>query len=480
MTSTEREPRPLRLYDTYTRKLEELRPLHPPEVRLYTCGPTVHDYAHIGNFRTYVFEDVLRRYLRYKGFQVVQVMNITDVEDKIIAKANAQGVTIATYTERFTRAFFEDLATLRIEPAEHYPCATGYVPEMIALIERLTERGITYVSEGSVYFRIASFPAYGRLSGIDPAEVRPGARVDVDEYDKEDARDFVLWKAARAGEPAWDSPWGPGRPGWHIECSAMSMKLLGEEFDIHTGGADNVFPHHENEIAQSVMATGKAFARRWVHSEWLLVDGEKMSKSKGNFYTVRDVIARGVAPLALRMLLVQHHYKTPLNFTFESLAHAAAGLERLRTTVNRLHDEPAAGSEDLASDLSVAERGFEEAMDEDLNTNAAMAALFTLAHRLHTAMDRHELSAAGRAAALALIGRLDTVVGLLEREEVELPAPLAEMCAARYGARKERNWAESDRLRDALAEAGVAVEDTRVGMRLTFEGKPVRWNPPGD
>ncbi len=321
-------PRPS-FYNTLGRRLEPLETGEPGVARIYTCGPTVYGHAHIGNLRTFLFEDILRRSLEYLGYEVVQVMNLTDIDDKTILGAAEKGVTLDEYTQPFIDSFFEDLATLHVEPAEQYPKATEHVPEMIALVEALVEKGYAYPSEGSIFFRIANDEDYGRLSGFNLDQVRQGERVASDEYEKEDARDFVLWKGAKPGEPSWDSPWGPGRPGWHLECSAMSMKYLGETFDIHSGGVDNIFPHHENEIAQSESATGKPFARHWLHSEHLIVDGEKMSKSLGNFYTLKQLLERGAKPRAIRYLFLSVHYKKKLNFTFDSLDDARAALKRI-------------------------------------------------------------------------------------------------------------------------------------------------------
>src|SRR5258705_4462847 len=319
----------LRFYNTLTRQDEEFVPLRAGEVRLYTCGPTVYDYAHIGNFRTYLWEDLLRRYLRYRGYRVTQAMNLTDVDDKTIANAREAGLTLEDYTRKYIHAFFEDVEALGIEKAEHYPRATAYIPQMARLIRRLQDKGHLYDSRGSLYFRISTFPGYGRLSGVDPAAAAGQTRIDSDEYEKDNPRDFAVWKAARDDEPSWDTEVGRGRPGWHIEFSAMSMELLGETFDIHTGGVDNVFPHHENEIAQSEAATGKPFVRYWMHAAHLIVDGEKMSKSKGNFHTLRDLAARGFDLRAIRYLLLSVHYRKPLNFTFEGLSQCAAALGRL-------------------------------------------------------------------------------------------------------------------------------------------------------
>ena len=330
----------IRFHNTLSRCKEEFRPLVDGEVRLYTCGPTVYDYAHIGNFRAYVWEDLLRRYLKASGYRVTQVMNITDVDDKTIRGAREAGASLEEFTARYIEAFFEDLDALGIERAEHYPRATRHIPEMIALIERLHETGHAYESKGSHYFRLDSFPTYGRLARLDREGMIENFRVDSDEYEKSDVRDFVLWKARKEGEPCWETPLGPGRPGWHVECSAMSMKYLGESFDIHTGGADNVFPHHENEIAQSEAATGKRFVRTWMHCAHLVVNGEKMSKSKGNFYTLRDLQRQGHDPQAIRYLLVSQHYRKPLNFTLDGIAWAAANLNRLGDCRRRLR-EPA-------------------------------------------------------------------------------------------------------------------------------------------
>ncbi len=318
-----------RFYNTLTRRVEEFEPLEAGRVRMYTCGPTVHDHTHIGNFRTFVWEDLLRRSLEHLGYEVTQVMNITDVDDKTIRKSLAEGVSLAEYTERYTRSFFEGLDLLKVKRAEHYPRATAHIPEMIRIIEVLRDKGMTYDSQGSIYYRIASFPGYGRLSGVERRELLDGARIDSDEYEKESARDFALWKSSKPGEPAWDSPFGAGRPGWHIECSAMSIKYLGETFDIHTGGVDNIFPHHENEIAQSEAYTGKPFVRYWLHAAHLMVESEKMAKSLGNFFTLRELLEKGYDARAIRWLLLGTHYRRNLNFTFDGIAQAAREVGRL-------------------------------------------------------------------------------------------------------------------------------------------------------
>jgi len=458
----------MRIFNTLTRRLEDFVPREPGRVGLYTCGPTVYDFAHIGNFRTYVWEDLLRRTLKFLGFTVTQVMNITDIEDKIIAKAIAQGVGLRDVTEPFVAAFFEDLAVLSIEKAEHYPRATEHIAEMIAIAQTLEAKGLTYVSQGSLYFRIDAFRSYGRLSNLENREIKVGARVDSDEYDKDDARDFVLWKGHKEGEPSWDSPFGPGRPGWHLECSAMSMKYLGESFDLHTGGVDNIFPHHENEIAQSEGATGHPFVKYWMHAAHLMVDGEKMAKSKGNFYTVRGLIADGHDPRAIRYLLLTTHYRTSLNFTFEALARAASELQRFDALHARLAEAPRPAGRDEAFDAKVAaiEAEVRAALGDDLNVSGATGGLFRLVREANAAMDRNELpteSAATLSAALALI---DTVFGVLAPKPAELLGPEIEaLIADRQAARKAKNFAESDRIRDLLGARGIVLEDTPSGVR---------------
>src|SRR6201987_553063 len=329
----------IRFHDTLTDRLEPLKPVHEDEVRIYTCGPTVYDFAHIGNFRTFVFQDILRRFLRSAGYRVLQVMNLTDVDDRIIANAAAAKLTLREYTEKYIEAFLEDMRSLNLEMPEELVRATDHIEDMVALIERLSQKGFTYTSDGSIYFRIAKFPDYGKLSKIHVEGMQTGARVDMDRYDKDNARDFALWKAPKLGEHFWETPIGPGRPGWHIECSAMAMKYLGDTLDIHSGGVDLTFPHHENEIAESEAATGKPFARYWLHAEHLLVDGEKMAKSHGNFFTLRDLFARGHKPSTIRFLLLSVPYRRQLNFTEEGLLQARNSTERLRNFVTRLKAE---------------------------------------------------------------------------------------------------------------------------------------------
>jgi cysteinyl-tRNA synthetase len=457
----------MRIFNTLSRRIEELVPLEPGHVRLYTCGPTVYDFAHIGNFRTYVWEDLLRRTLKHVGFKVTQVMNITDIEDKIIAKAAAQKTTIGAMTEPFVRAFFEDLDTLAIERAEFYPRATEHIPEMIAVAQELERAGHTYVSHGSLYFRIDSFDGYGRLSNLEQREIRVGARVDSDEYDKDDARDFVLWKGHKEGEPSWPSPFGPGRPGWHLECSAMSMKYLGPSFDLHTGGVDNIFPHHENEIAQSEGATGHPFVTYWMHAAHLMVDGGKMAKSKGNFHTLRDLVAEGHSARALRYLLLTTHYRSPLNFTFDALSRAAQELQRFDALSARLAQEPAVegGDADFEAKVAAFSSDFKDALADDLSVSGAQGALFRLVREANSALDRRELPQGSAAKLLDALGRADGVFAVLTPAKELLAPEIETLIERRAAARAARDFAESDRIRDLLAEKGIVLEDTPQGVR---------------
>jgi cysteinyl-tRNA synthetase len=453
-------------FNTLSRKKEEFVPLVPGKVGLYTCGPTVHDYAHIGNFRTYTFEDLLRRYLQWRGYEVTQVMNVTDVDDKTIRKSREQGVTLGEYTKKYTDAFFEDIDTLRIQRAHVYPRATEHVGLMVELIEKLEEKGHTYVSEGDVYYSIATFPGYGKLSGFDISRVKPGARVAVDEYEKEDARDFALWKGHREGEPSWPSPWGDGRPGWHIECSAMSMKYLGETFDIHTGGVDNMFPHHENEIAQSEGATGKPFARYFLHSEHLILgEGEKMSKSLGNFYTVRDLTEKGYDPTAIRYLLLSTHYRRQLPFTVELLDSAAESVRRLQDFYRRVKEYDADGPDDLAGNIEEAVQAFGSALDDDLSIAEALAAVFDLVRDGNRAMDESALSKTGRSKLQGALENINSVLDVMNPVKAELDAEVEALIAEREKAREAKDFARADDIRDELAAMGIELEDTATGTR---------------
>ena len=455
----------MRIYNTLTRRMETLQPAEPGHVRLYTCGPTVYDYAHIGNFRTYVWEDLLRRTLKLLGMRVTQVMNITDVEDKIINKMVTEGLTLEQATAPFIEAFFADLDALFIERAEEYPRATEHVPEMIALAEELVRKGLTYESKGSLYFRISGFESYGRLSNLDNRELKSGARVDSDEYEKDDARDFVLWKAERPGEPGWDSPFGRGRPGWHLECSAMAMKYLGQTFDLHTGGVDNIFPHHENEIAQSEGATGKPFVRYWMHAAHLLVDSEKMAKSKGNFYKLRELLEQGHDARAVRLLLLSTHYRTPLNFTFEALERATGEVQRLDDLASRLERAPGdeGRNEGFDARLVQLKSEFEASLADDLNISGALGALFRVAREANVALDKQRLPMGSRRALQEALVWFDSVLGIMERPPDEPDEQIDDLVRRREEAREARDFAEADRIRDELTANGIQLEDTPQG-----------------
>ena len=460
----------MKLFNTLGRRVDTLAPIDAGHVRMYTCGPTVYNVAHIGNLRTFVFEDVLRRAMLLSGLRVTQVMNLTDVDDKTIRGANAEGLPLGEFTEKYAAAFFRDLAALNVQPAEQYPRATDHVPEMIALIETLRDRGHTYESDGSVWFRISTFPDYGKLSQIDLTQMRRGDRVSDDEYEKEDVKDFALWKGAKPGEPTWPSPFGEGRPGWHIECSAMSMKYLGPHFDIHTGAVDNIFPHHENEIAQSEGATGERFVNLWVHSEHLIVDGEKMSKSKGNFYTLADVLARHGDPAALRYLFLSVPYRKKLNFTWEGLTGAATAVDRIRTAAARLSELAAANVEKAgAFDAAARSRDFlaefRGALEDDLNTPEALGAVFPFLREVNTSIDGGAIDSAGAAAARSALEQVDRVLGVLPAGTESLSAEVEEQIAARNAARNRRDFAEADRIRNALASRGIVLEDGPSGTR---------------
>jgi cysteinyl-tRNA synthetase len=462
--------RQLRLFNTLSAAKEPLVPLHPPEVRFYACGPTVYNRAHVGNFRTFVAIDVLRRTLRHLGYRVCEVMNVTDVDDRIIERASAAGQDLASFTAPYLRGFEEDMATLRVERPEHMPRATDHIPEMIALVERLTARGHTYAAEGSVYFRIASFPEYGRLARVDTGGIQDGARVDTDKYDKENARDFVLWKF-KGDEPPWaqwEAPFGRGRPGWHIECSAMSMKYLGETLDLHAGGEDLVFPHHENEIAQSECASGRPFARHWLHAKHLLIDNETMSKSKGNFVTIPELVAQGHSAQAIRYALAGAHYGTPFNFGLEALHHAKAALERVHGLVTRL-DEVARDGEAGPAEAACAEarEAFDAALIDDLNTPKALAAVHGLVRRANALLAEGALTRAGASRVRSEIGVMDGVIGsLVPAGGADQLSPAEQsLLDERQRARKQREFARADAARATLEGLGVVLEDTPQGTR---------------
>ena len=462
----------LRFHNTLTQELEPFHPLRDNTVRMYTCGPTVYNFVHIGNFRTFTFQDLLRRWLRYRGFALNHVMNVTDVDDKIINNAAREGKSIEEYTAGFTKAFFDDAAALRLERPEHVAHATRHIGEMVDAIQELADKGCTYESEGSTYFRIASFPGYGKLSHNDFTGIRSGARLDVDEYDKADARDFVLWKAKRGDEPSWPTPFGDGRPGWHIECSAMAMHYLGETLDIHAGGIDLVFPHHENEIAQSESITGRPFARFWMHSEHLHIESQKMSKSLGNFFTLRDLLNRGYQPETIRYALASVPYRKKLNFTIDGLTMAANSIERLRDFELRIASTrllPGRNGE-MTERSREAIRRFEEGMDDDLNTAEAAAAIFEYVRAVNTAIDENLFCEENRWEAAKVLEVFDSVFDVLKPSGGNGADGLSDdaidtLIAERNAVRKAKNFARSDEIRAELQAQGIILEDTKDGVR---------------
>jgi cysteinyl-tRNA synthetase len=459
----------LRLYNTLTRAKEEFQPVHPGEVRIYTCGPTVYDYAHIGNFRAFVFADILRRYLIYKGYRVTQVMNLTDIDDKTIRGARQANTSLSDYVKFYSTAFFEDLQTLNIERAEHYPAATEHIPEMVALIQRLLERGYAYQAGGSVYFKVDAFPEYGKLSYLEERQLQAGAsgRVDADEYEKEDVRDFALWKGwtEEDGDVYWETEFGKGRPGWHLECSAMSMKYLGTPIDIHAGGIDLVFPHHENEIAQSEAAMGQRFVRYWVHCQHLLVNNQKMSKSLGNFYTLRDLLKQGHKARAIRYSLLSTHYRQAQNFTLDGLASAEAAVQRLQDFMANV--QTAEGTGTSVEGLSKrATQQFEEGMDDDLNISLGLAAIFEFVRDVNRLLADGRLSRDNAPSVMATMRQFDRVLGLLDDADTAPDADVERLVQAREQARKRRDFATADRLRAEITALGYVIEDTPRGSRL--------------
>ncbi|MBU4443947.1 cysteine--tRNA ligase [bacterium] len=457
---------PTRFYNTMTRKKEEFKPIRPGVVRMYTCGPTVYNFAHIGNFRAYIFEDLLRRYLKFKGYDVTQVMNITDVDDKIIRDSNKTGIPIAEYTKPYRAAFFEDLDALRIERAEHYPAATDHIPEMVQLIQILLEKGIGYRSDdGSVYFKVSAYPDYGKLAHLNIEEMRRGSRVQSDEYEKEEIRDFALWKSWKEedGEVYWKTELGKGRPGWHIECSAMSTKYLGNHFDIHTGGVDNIFPHHENEIAQSEAATGEKFVNYWLHCEHLMVESDKMSKSAGNFYRLRELLDKGIDPAAIRYTLLSTHYRLKLNFTFDKLEAAGKNITRLRDFIKSLSGEFKKGQLQVNDIIEKYLAEFESALDDDLNISGALGAVFSLMHEINVFRQSAELYSEDARVILKTLEKIDSILNVLTEEKEKFSDEETQLIEARATARKERNWAEADRIRDQLLNLGIILEDTPHG-----------------
>ncbi|MCX7881818.1 MAG: cysteine--tRNA ligase [Brevinematales bacterium] len=458
----------LSFYNSLSRMEEEFVPLEKGKVRLYTCGPTVYNYPHIGNLRTFLFEDLLKRWLLYRGYQVTHVMNLTDVDDKTIRNSLSQNMSLTDYTALYKQAFFEDIRTLHILPADFYPEATAYIPQMITIIQDLLKNGYAYETEDGVYFKIASFPSYGKLAHLDTSSLKAAAsgRLSADEYDKESVSDFALWKkwTPEDGNVKWPSPFGEGRPGWHIECSAMSLSLLGETIDIHCGGIDNLFPHHENEIAQSECYTGKPFVRYWLHAAHLIVDGEKMSKSKGNFYTLRDLLAKGLSPRAIRYALITTHYRKPLNFTFDLARQAEASLKRIDDFLFALRHVQQSGIPDPSLHTTFLEkkRAFEESMDHDLNIAEAMGHLFDIIRAFYEHQSRATLANAEEI--LSFFVSLENVLGFIEGSSSETLSPEEEaLFQARIEAKKNKDYAKADSLREELLRRGIEVRDTPQG-----------------
>jgi len=474
----------IRFYNTLTGRVEPFEPIEPGVVKLYTCGPTVYDFPHIGNWRAYAFEDLLKRFLLFSGFKVTHVMNITDVDDKTIRGANAKGVGLEEYTRPFIEAFRKDRDTLNILPADHYPRATEHIREMVEIIKVLLEKGFAYRRDGSIYFAIDKFPSYGGLSKINLEDLRPGSRGDADEYEKESVHDFALWKAPKEGEPSWDEGIGPGRPGWHIECSAMSSKYLGRTFDIHCGGVDNIFPHHENEIAQSEAANGVKFVNYWLHCHHLVVDGEKMAKSKGNFYTLSDILATGYDPLDVRYLLISTHYRKMLNFTFEALEQAKAARSRLGNFLGDLEDvtkEPD-GNQDVRPLVENARAGFVAGLEDDLNISESLAALFSLVKMIYPLFSQGEISRRQAETVLGFFSSVEnvlavkpspvrsasgTVTGVSDAggKATVLESEVQAKIEARRKARTDKNFALADAIRQELLSQGILLEDTKDGVR---------------
>lgn len=457
----------MRFLNTLGNQNQEFVPREPGKVYLYTCGPTVHDHAHIGNFRTFLFEDILRRYLEYQGYEVKHVMNITDVDDKTILKARKQNLSLRDYTEIYTQKFFQDRDILKIVPAHFYPRATDHIPEMIDMIQKLLANGHAYQSRDSVYFRLTTFPQYGKLSGIESGELIDGYRIDSDEYSKESPKDFVLWKGSKEDEDWWDSPFGKGRPGWHIECSAMSLKYLGIPIDIHCGGVDNIFPHHENEIAQSEAALGGTFVNYWLHSAHLIVEGEKMAKSKGNFFTVRDLLEEGHDPVVLRYLLMSVHYRKQLNFGDDTLVQAKGSLSRLKDFLYRLKNESFSEgkSPEVESLVQKTMQSFEDSLNDDLNISGALAALFELIRDVNKLADGKNFLAGDIPGVHAAIRKMDRVFGIAVFPEDSVSEDVESWIEKRNEARRKKDFKAADEIRQKLLQQGIVLEDTPSGTR---------------
>lgn len=458
----------IQFFNTLSGKLEPFKPITPGKIKLYTCGPTVYDYAHIGNFRAYIFEDLLKRFLVFMGYKVIHVMNITDVDDKTIKGANAEGVTLQEYTKKYTDSFFEDIKILNIAKADHYPKATEHIPDMVKMIQGLIQKGYAYKKDGSIYFSIAKFPDYGKLSKMDLKELRPGRRIESDEYDKESAQDFALWKNKKEGEPFWETEIGSGRPGWHIECSVMSSKYLGETFDIHCGGVDNIFPHHENEIAQSEAYSGKTFVKTWLHCRHLIVDGEKMSKSKGNYYTLRDLLKKNPDTSALRFLLLSTNYRKMFNFTFDALKQASASLQRIKDFLYEIENRSFEEGENkriskLINDMN---KKFKRGLSDDLNISVALTAIFEMIRKVNTLIFQGKVYRTDAENLVSSIHSLDQVLAVLpEEKEMGLPPEMMSRIEKREKARRENNYKLADEIRKELLQHGIILEDAKDGVR---------------
>jgi len=464
----------LKFYNTLSGEKEVFVPLKDKFAGIYSCGPTVYGFTHIGNLRAYVFTDVLRRYLEFKGYTVRQVMNITDLDDKTIRASKEQGVSLREYTDKYIRFFFEDIDLLRIKRADVYPRVTDHINEMADMVKLLLDKGYAYRKDGSVYFKVSEFPDYGKLAKIDISRIKPGVTVEADEYEKEDVRDFALWKEKKESEPFWVTEIGEGRPGWHIECSAMSIKYLGATIDIHTGGIDNIFPHHQNEIAHSEAATGQKFVRYWMHCEHLLVDNKKMSKSLGNIITLRDVMNRGYRPEALRYLFVFSHYRSRLNFTWESIGHASNILNRLNQFVERLkgYNSKSKSNEEITMLTSRHAQRFETEMDNDLNTPGAFASIFDMVGEVNAAIEKEDLSAENAKAVYELMLKFDAVLGILTfKEKGVLSGDVEALIEEREKARKRKDFKHADEIRKRLEGMGIALEDTKEGVRWRRDKK---------
>ncbi|MFA5518915.1 MAG: cysteine--tRNA ligase [Spirochaetota bacterium] len=467
----------LKIYNTLTRSLEEFAPggvikeniKDYPPATIYSCGPTVYGFAHIGNFRAFVFNDLLRRYLKFRGFTVNHAMNITDVDDKTINKSIEEGVSLKEYTEKYTDIFYQDCKTLNIETVEHNPKATESIDEMINILEKIDKKGMLYKRDDSLYFDISKFSSYGKLSRLDKREIRPGARYDADEYEKNDVRDFALWKAPKEGEPHWDTPFGKGRPGWHIECSAMIRKIFGSTIDIHTGGVDLIFPHHENEIAQSEAAYDEPFVRHWIHVEHLLVNGSKMSKSQGNFYTLRDLLEMGNSPRSIRHLLLTAHYRKQLNFTLEGIKQSDQALARIDNLLLRLeHIKGGKDNPELDTILEKMNRNFIESVDNDLNISGGLGVFFEFVHLINTLISEEKISGEDAAKIIKAIENIDQVFGFIFMEEPSSNVDeerINSLIEERLNAKKEKNFQRADEIRLMLENKGIILEDTKDGTR---------------